>query len=91
MGCHITVKELVPIVMAAAIWGADWQGRTIMARCDNTADWGSSRDKEVMHLVRCLAFIKAKHQFEVVVTHVRGVAGGWCDATKKIVLHSAVQ
>ena len=33
--CHITVKELVPIVLAAGIWGKQWSGKNIMAYCDN--------------------------------------------------------
>ena len=34
---HITIKELIPIVLAAAIWGREWTGLTVQARCDNTA------------------------------------------------------
>ena len=34
---HITVKELAPIVVAAMVWGINWQGRTILARCDYVA------------------------------------------------------
>jgi hypothetical protein len=54
---HITVKELVPIVIAAAIWGRDWQGRTIQCWCDNAAvvsivNRGTSRNREAMHLAR---------------------------------------
>ena len=28
-GVHITAKELLPIVIACAVWGKDWQGRTV--------------------------------------------------------------
>jgi len=35
--CHITVKELAPIVVAAIIWREDWRGKTILARSDNSA------------------------------------------------------
>ena len=34
---HITIKELIPIVLAAAIWGREWTGLTVQARCDNAA------------------------------------------------------
>lgn len=34
---NITVKELLPIVVAAAVWGPHWEGRTIRAQCDNIA------------------------------------------------------
>ena len=73
---HITIKELIPIVLAAAIWGKEWQGLTIQARCDNSAvvsiiNWGNSQDAEVMHLIRCLAFIKAKFQFMLLASQNR--------------------
>ena len=28
---HITVKELVPIVIAAMMWGKEWKGETVLA------------------------------------------------------------
>ena len=34
---HITSKELAPIVIAAAIWGSEWRGKTVRAQCDNEA------------------------------------------------------
>ena len=27
--CHITVKEMVPVVVAATLWGASWQARSV--------------------------------------------------------------
>ena len=46
---NITVKELIPIVLAMAIWGHQWSGKTVHARCDNAAvveivNSGSSKD-----------------------------------------------
>ena len=34
---HITVKELVPVVISAAIWGHTWQGKSEQIHCDNMA------------------------------------------------------
>ena len=34
---HITIKELAPIVLAAAIWGKKWRGKTVKVQCDNMA------------------------------------------------------
>lgn len=34
---HITLKELVPIVLATAIWEKQWIGKTVLAQCDNAA------------------------------------------------------
>ena len=46
---HITVKELVPIVIAALMWGQEWKGMLVRVRCDNAAvvaivNSGSSRN-----------------------------------------------
>ena len=34
-GYGIMAKELLPIVVAAAVWGSEWAGKTVRARCDN--------------------------------------------------------
>ena len=34
---HITVKELVPIVIAATLWGCYWRGKTIQCWTDNSS------------------------------------------------------
>ena len=34
---HITLKELIPIVIAAMLWGNKWAGETVRALCDNMA------------------------------------------------------
>ena len=34
----ITVKDLMPIVVAVAIWGKSWAGGTVLAKCD-TPQW----------------------------------------------------
>ena len=64
-GIHITVKELLPIVLVA-IWGSRWKGLTVLCRCDNAAvvsivNSGRSRMDQVMHLMRCLSFFLEVH------------------------------
>ena len=34
---HITVKELIPIVIAAMLWVHKWVGKTVRALCGNMA------------------------------------------------------
>jgi len=34
---HITVKEMVPIILAALTWGHHWRGGQVMAYCDYSA------------------------------------------------------
>ena len=57
----IALKELLPIVLAVAIWGKKWAGSHVLARCDNMAvveilKSRTSRHAKIMHLVHCLHF-----------------------------------
>ena len=72
---HIAVKEMV---IAAVVWGPQWKGKTVMAQCDNSAvvtiiNNGFSHDQDIMHLMRCLAFIVAKFEFNIWAQHIKGV------------------
>lgn len=60
----ITCKELVPVILACAVWGQEWAGYRVICHCDNQAVVAclhsrSSRQKELMHMLRCLVFIEA--------------------------------
>ena len=60
----IACKELIPILLACAAWGHEWQGHRVTCHCDNQVVVAglrsrSSKDKSVMHLLRCLVFIEA--------------------------------
>ena len=84
----ITAKELLPIVVAAAIWGREWRSQTVLARCDNMAvvaivNSGSCREREAMHLRRCLAFLEAKGAFHIYAEHIKGVNNGIADALSR--------
>ena len=57
--CHITVKEMVLIVIAAALWGPTWCGKIVLVQCDNSAvvsiiNHGTSKNQDTIHLARCL-------------------------------------
>ena len=85
---HITVKELIPIVIAGAMWGCRWRGSTVLAQCDNMAvvhivNHGSSKNQDAMHLARCLAFITAKFDFHVVASHIKGAHNVRADALSR--------
>ena len=61
---HISVKELVPIVIAVAIWGHKWVGKTILVQSDNTAtvvaiNSHTSQYKDTAHMLCCLTFLMA--------------------------------
>ena len=71
----ITQKEVLPVVLACAVWGEQWSSQMVQAYCVNEAavsvlNSGYSRDPQIMHLLRCLFFIKAHFQIEVRVSHI---------------------
>ena len=85
---HITVKELVPIVVASAIWGQKWRGKTVRCRCDNAAvvavtRSGSSKHPLVMHLLRCLSFFVAYYQLYLDTVHLPGRCNEAADALSR--------
>ena len=84
------VKEPVPIVLAAAVWGASWTQQHVVCRCDNMSvviatNKGSAREPSgiVMHLLRTLSFISAAFGFMISIEHVLGVDNVLADAISR--------
>ena len=56
---NIATRELIPIVITAAMWGRFWEGQVNSCRCDNEAVVAvvavltshTSRDSDLMHLL----------------------------------------
>ena len=74
---HITIKELLPIVIASMLWGHIWKGKTVRALCDNIAVVHvicsrHSKDQELMYLLRCLSLIECSFKFTLVDKHLPG-------------------
>ena len=74
---NIATLELIPIVIASAVWGKHWQRQSVLCRCDNQAvvcavTARSCRDPNLMHLLRCLFFFESHFQF---VTHIEHIPG----------------
>ena len=85
---HITYKELLPIVIAAAIWGEQWKNKSLSCRCDNEAvvhiiNSGTSKDPSVMGLMRCLHFIVARFNILMSASHVAGSKNSIADALSR--------
>jgi len=73
----ITWMELLPIVLACAVWGHAWHGQRVIVNCDNTgavavANSGYSRAPRIIHLLQCLFFIRAIYQFSIQVVYIEG-------------------
>ena len=84
LGHNITVKELIPIVIACAVWGRRWEHQSVLARCDNMAvvcdiNSGYCREPEVMFLLRCLHFFTAEFDINLKAVHLPGVHNALAD------------
>ena len=84
----IAAKELLPIVAAAAVWGAGWKGKRIQFNCDNMVvvsvlSSGYCKGKFMAHMLRCLFFLEARHDFSIVAKHVPGINNQPADALSR--------
>ena len=73
----IMIKELVPIVLACAVWGPQLAQKTVLVQCDNTGvvaavQKGVSKDQSAMHLLRCLWFFTAHYDIAINIEHIPG-------------------
>ena len=79
---EITAKELVPLVVAAALWGQRWSGNHIRFHTDNEAVVAiikkrNSKDLRLTPLLRCLFF------FQYSAIHIPGVLNTAADALSR--------
>ena len=88
VGVHITVKELIPIVISAATWGQSWHKQVVTFLYDNMAvievlNRRSSRDPVVAHLFRCPFFFEAHFKFSLLSSHIAGKMNTAADALSR--------
>lgn len=84
----ITIKELLPVVLAVAIWGDEWSGKHVMCRCDNMAVVNilyscTSKYNTVMHLVRSHHFFLARWDIKLTASHIAGKSNVLADALSR--------
>ena len=82
------MQELLPIVLACTIWGPVWHHSSVMVHCDNSAaitvvNSGYSRVPQIMHLLRCLFFIRAHFQMSLHAVHTPGHLNSVADAISR--------
>ena len=85
---HISPKELAPIVIALAVWGAGWAGQRICCYSDNMAvvyaiNKGSARDPQLMRLLRALFFLSATFNVAITARHIPGEQNTSADALSR--------
>lgn len=81
---HIAAKEMVPIIVAAIVWGKGWKGRKVVARSDNSAVVSTlnsryAKDQVLMQMMRCLFFVEAYYGFDITASHIPGVRNDLAD------------
>ena len=79
---HITIKELLHIVLAVEVWGKGMQNRCVRFHCDNLAvvtiiNKMTSKDSTIMKLVR--RFVLSTLQLNIIffAEHIPGKAMSW--------------
>ena len=85
---EITAKELVPIVVAAALWGREWAGGHVCFHSDNEAVVSLihkrySKHKLLTHLLRCLFFYASYYTFHYSAVHIPGHLNTAADALSR--------
>ena len=86
---HINVLELFAITTAIFIWGTTWQDRDIVIYTDNkpiTDIWltGSTKNKEIMSLLRHLFYFLARRNTNVRLEHVYGYTNVRADCLSRL-------
>ena len=76
---NIAVKEMVPVVIALAVWGQYWTEHMVLVRSDNMAvvqaiNGDSAKDVKLLQLLRCLHFFTASHQISICARHIANTA-----------------
>ena len=71
---NITLKEIIPIVLATAMWGRQCSHKHVLVYCDNMAAVQimaskTSKEQGIMHLLRCLHFFTAMFDINLKVVH----------------------
>ena len=84
----IAAKELVPVVIAAALWGHRWRRTSVCFVSDNMAVVNilrsrTSKDCILVHLMRCLVFYAAYFGFQFIAKHIPGVLNTAADAISR--------
>ena len=85
---YIAIKEMLPIIVTAAVWGSQWASQSVLCRCDNTAiaaviNSGWCRDQQLMQLMPNLFYYAAYFHFSISACHIPG-ASSTCTSTEAL-------
>lgn len=84
----IAYKELFPVVIAASLWGHRWASKRVEFCSDNMAvvnvlRSGTTKDPNMMVLLRHLSLVAARHSFAFTASHTPGKDNSIADALSR--------
>jgi hypothetical protein len=85
---NMALLELIPIVVAAVVWGKQWARKKIVFQCDNMAtvhiiSKGRSKCSRIMPFMRRLTLCAATYHFTVRSVHLPGVTNRIADSLSR--------
>ena len=84
LSIDIAVKELVPVVISAALWGRRWEGHHVRFHSDNITvifivNKCTARDPLLKHFLHCLFFYAAYYKFHFSAAYIAGTSNAAAD------------
>ena len=84
----IMLRELLPVVIAAMVWGPEWRNSVVVFECDNEGaisaiNSGYSKVQGILHLLRCLFFVQAHYGIHIKAVHIPGRENALADAISR--------
>ena len=85
---NVTLLELVPVVLALYIWAVHLKNKKILFRIDNNAldsviNKRTSKDKQIMKLIRPLVLVTMLHNIQFKASHIEGIQNDTADALSR--------
>ena len=85
---NIAIKEMIPIVVAASMWGNSWQRKRIAFKSDNMSVVyclrnGTCSEKHLAFLLRELSLLAVKNNFTFTAAHIPGCENSKADALSR--------
>ena len=88
----MSFMELYPIVVAALLWGSEWNKKKVLFNCDNMGtveiiNKGRSKSPLIMQLMRRLTMCSMTHNFCIYSVHVKGTDNFTADFLSRLQIH----
>ena len=86
---HINIKETLAIILSAQRWGHMWANKTVIVSTDNMTtkcviNKGSSKNKQLMILLRKLFWLSAAHNFDIKAKFISGKNNYIADSASRL-------